>query len=163
MWQRDAERLWENRYATCLFMRWSDLSRGPPSLLYDSLHHRIEAANPHSNCCAAADMCFLSSGFTSSLDIVTINTLIVDLGLVGIASGCASGVAKHMRRMCPWHSMMWVCPDIWKVWLCVWGTGWFNADQLLNGIWSYFYFLDSSTVWPVYFVLGQISVALCSE
>lgn len=150
--------------------RWGDLSRAALSLLYGPLHHHIEAVNPSSNWPAAADMWFLSSDFTTGLDsaevtpIAARNMLIVDLGSVRIENGYASGVAKHMKRPCPWCSwdVMWVHSDIWKAWFCMWvGSVWFNADQLLESIWCYF-FWPVHPVGPVGFVPGQISAALCS-
>lgn len=88
--------------------RWGDLSRPALSLLYGPLHHHSQTVNPSTNWHAAADMWFLSSDFTTGLDSAEVtprNTLIVDLGSVRIENGYASGVAKNMKRPCPWCSL----------------------------------------------------------
>lgn len=122
---------------------WGDLSRAVASLLYGPLHHQKEAVNPSWNGCAAAEMWFLSSDFATSLcsaevmPIVVRNRLVVDLGSVWIEIRYVPGVAKYMKRTCPWCSLavMWGYSDIWKAWFLWVGSVWFNADQLLDIIW----------------------------
>lgn len=152
--------------------RWGDLSTAALSLLYGPLHHHIEAVNPSSNWHSAADMWFLSSNFTTGLDsaqltlIMARNALIADLGSGvkfrerRIVTRYVSGLAKHMRRAtCSWCSSdvmrMWVYSNIWKACFCMWvGSVWFNADQLLDSSWWYF-FWPIHPVRPVCFVPGQ--------